>query len=181
MTGDPVKQLVDPDQFRRTIARIAHEIVERHADPAEIALVGIRTRGVPIAARLVEHIERFTGIRPALGSVDIALYRDDVASGALPVVGETDLPFPVSERAIILVDDVLYTGRTIRAALDHLVDFGRPRSIQLAVLVDRGHREYPVKADYVGKNVPTSRKQRVYVKLAETDGQDEVTIQGQED
>lgn len=180
MTGDPVKQLVDPDQFRRTIARIAHEIVERHADPARIALVGIRTRGVPIAARLVEHIERFTGVRPDLGSVDIALYRDDVASGALPVVGETDLPFPVSERAIILVDDVLYTGRTIRAAIDALFDYGRPPLVQLAVLVDRGHRELPIRPDFVGRNLPTARNERVRVRLAEIDGADEIQLVNQE-
>lgn len=180
MTGEPVKQLVDADQFRRTVARIAHEIVERHADPAGVALVGIRTRGVPLAARLVEHIERFTGIRPGLGSVDIALYRDDVSSGALPVVGETDLPFPVSERSIILVDDVLYTGRTIRAAIDALFDYGRPPLVQLAVLVDRGHRELPIRPDFVGRNLPTSRNERVRVRLAEIDGEDEIQLVNQE-
>ncbi|MFN8109488.1 MAG: bifunctional pyr operon transcriptional regulator/uracil phosphoribosyltransferase PyrR [Thermoleophilia bacterium] len=180
MTGGSPTQLVDADQFRRTIARIAHEIVEAHADPAGVALVGIRTRGVPIALRLADHIQAFCGTRPDTGSVDIALYRDDVATGALPVVGETDLPFPVSARRIVLVDDVLYTGRTIRAAIDALFDYGRPPQVQLAVLVDRGHRELPIRPDFVGRNLPTARDDRVRVRLAEVDGTDEILLVNRE-
>jgi pyrimidine operon attenuation protein/uracil phosphoribosyltransferase len=172
------KVLVDGDQLSRTIARIAHEIVERHAGRRPIALVGIHTRGVPIAQRLADLIERFAGERPALGSVDIALYRDDVGVGGrtIPVVGETSLDFAVSERTVILVDDVLFTGRTIRAAIDAMFDYGRPPLVQLAVLVDRGHRELPIRPDYVGKNLPTSRSERVSVRLAEIDGKDEVVL-----
>ncbi|HMM48546.1 MAG TPA: bifunctional pyr operon transcriptional regulator/uracil phosphoribosyltransferase PyrR [Miltoncostaeaceae bacterium] len=176
----PGKTVVDADQVRRTVARIAHEIVERHADPTTLALVGIHTRGVPLAARLAELIERFAGARPALGTVDIALYRDDIgfnARGALPVVGDTDLEFDVTERSVVLVDDVLFTGRTIRAAVDAVFDYGRPRMVQLAVLVDRGHRELPIRADYVGKNLPTARSERVRVRLSEVDGTDAVILE----
>jgi len=169
-------RLVDADQLRRTVARIAHEILERHADPGKIALVGIRTRGVPLATRLAGLIEEFSGLRPDLGSVDIALYRDDVSAGTLPVVGETQLPFPVSERTVVLVDDVLYTGRTIRAAIDAVFDYGRPPLVQLAVLVDRGHRELPIRPDFVGRNLPTAATDRVRVRLTETDGVDEILL-----
>jgi pyrimidine operon attenuation protein / uracil phosphoribosyltransferase len=167
---------------RRTIARIAHEIVERHPDPSLIALVGIHTRGVPLAARLAELIDDFAGTRPAIGTADIALYRDDVGvggsrRGALPVVGDTVLDFDVSERVVILVDDVLFTGRTIRAAIDAIFDYGRPPVVQLAVLVDRGHRELPIRPDYVGKNLPTARAERIAVHLAEEDGTDEVVLE----
>jgi pyrimidine operon attenuation protein / uracil phosphoribosyltransferase len=176
------KVLVDADQLGRTVARIAHEIVERHADPGRIALVGVHTRGVPLARRLADLIERFAGARPAFGTVDIALYRDDVGVGgprrpAMPVVGDTALDFAVSERAVILVDDVLYTGRTVRAAIDAVMDYGRPPLVQLAVLVDRGHRELPIRPDYVGKNLPTSPAERVAVLLAEIDGVDEVVLE----
>lgn len=175
------KVLVDSDQVRRTVARIAHEIVERHHDPSRLALVGIHTRGVPLARRLAVHIAEFAGAEPALGSVDIALYRDDVGVGgrraALPVVGDTVLDFDVSERSVVLVDDVLYTGRTIRAAIDAVFDYGRPPLVQLAVLVDRGHRELPIRPDYVGRNLPTSRSERVTVHLAEIDGVDEVVLE----
>ena len=175
------KVLVDADQVRRTIARIAHEIVERHPDPSRLALVGIHTRGVPLAARLAELIEEFAGTAPATGSVDIALYRDDVGldgrRGALPVVGDTVLDFDVSNRVVVLVDDVLFTGRTIRAAIDAIFDYGRPSSVQLAVLVDRGHRELPIRPDYVGKNLPTARNEFVGVHLAEVDGVDEVVLE----
>jgi pyrimidine operon attenuation protein/uracil phosphoribosyltransferase len=176
------KVLVDADQVRRTIARIAHEIVERHPDPSLIALVGIHTRGVPLAARLAELIDDFAGTRPAIGTVDIALYRDDVGvggsrRGALPVVGDTVLDFDVSERVVILVDDVLFTGRTIRAAIDAIFDYGRPPVVQLAVLVDRGHRELPIRPDYVGKNLPTARAERIAVHLSEEDGTDEVVLE----
>jgi pyrimidine operon attenuation protein/uracil phosphoribosyltransferase len=170
------KQLVDADQLRRTVTRIAHEILERHADPRSFALVGVHRRGVPLAQRLADLIEGFSGERPALGTLDIALYRDDVGAGRLPVVGETHLPFPVSERAVVLVDDVLYTGRTVRAAIDALFDYGRPPLVQLAVMVDRGHRELPIRPDYVGKNLPTARAERVAVRLTETDGVDEIVL-----
>lgn len=181
------KVLVDADQLRRTVARIAHEVVERHADPARVALVGIHTRGVPLAARLRDLIGEFSGVRPALGSVDIALYRDDVGMGGrrrgamVPVVGETQLDFDMAEHAVVLVDDVLYTGRTIRAAIDALFDYGRPPQVQLAVLVDRGHRELPIRPDYVGRNLPTSRSERVTVHLTEIDGVDEVLLETEEE
>jgi pyrimidine operon attenuation protein/uracil phosphoribosyltransferase len=175
------KVLVDEDQVRRTVARIAHEIVERHADPARLALIGIHTRGVPLAGRLAGLIEEFAGAAPATGTVDIALYRDDVglgaSRGALPVVGDTVLDFDVSERAVVLVDDVLFTGRTIRAAIDAVFDYGRPPLVQLAVLVDRGHRELPIRPDYVGKNLPTARSERISVRLSEIDGRDEVVLE----
>ncbi len=167
--------LMDEDQVRRTIARIAHEIVERHADPRAVTLVGIHRRGVPLAARLARDIAEFAGHAPDMGTLDIALYRDDVGTG-VPVLGETNLPFDVSARPVILVDDVLYTGRTVRAAIDALFDFGRPPQVQLAVLIDRGHRELPIRPDYVGKNLPTSRHERVYVHLSEVDGADEVVL-----
>jgi pyrimidine operon attenuation protein / uracil phosphoribosyltransferase len=178
----PRKVLVDADQLGRTVARIAHEIVERHADPGRIALVGVHTRGVPLARRLADLIERFAGSRPAFGTVDIALYRDDVGVGgprrpSMPVVGDTQLDFAVSERAVVLVDDVLYTGRTVRAAIDAVMDYGRPPLVQLAVLIDRGHRELPIRPDYVGKNLPTSPAERVAVRLTEIDGADEVVLE----
>jgi pyrimidine operon attenuation protein/uracil phosphoribosyltransferase len=171
--------LVGADQLGRTVARIAHEIVERHADLDRLALVGIHTRGVPLAERLASLIEEFGGSRPSVGTVDIALYRDDVGvpGRTIPVVGETAFEFPVSERAIVLVDDVLFTGRTIRAAIDAVFDFGRPPLLQLAVLVDRGHRELPIRPDYVGKNLPTSRSERIAVRLVEIDDVDEVTLE----
>lgn len=176
----PGKVVVDADQVRRTIARVAHEIVERHADPHAIALVGIRTRGVPLAQRLARLIGEFTGVQPDVGTVDIALYRDDVGlgnpRGSLPVVGDTVLDFDVTGRSVVLVDDVLFTGRTIRAAIDAVFDYGRPRAVQLAVLVDRGHRELPIRPDYVGKNLPTARSERVSVRLEEIDGVDEVLL-----
>ncbi|MDH3226681.1 MAG: bifunctional pyr operon transcriptional regulator/uracil phosphoribosyltransferase PyrR [Thermoleophilia bacterium] len=177
----PGALIIDADQFGRTVARIAHEIVERHSNLDRLALVGIHTRGVPLAERLATHIEEFGGTRPSLGSVDIALYRDDVGvpGRTIPVVGETSFDFPVSERVIVLVDDVLFTGRTIRAAIDAVFDFGRPPLVQLAVLIDRGHRELPIRPDYVGKNLPTSRSERVYVRLKEIDGADGVTLEGE--
>ena len=175
------KVLIDADQVRRTVARVAHEILERHPDPGRLALVGIHPRGVPLAARLAGLIGEFAGAGPAIGTVDIALYRDDVGldgrRGALPVVGDTLLDFDVSDRAVILVDDVLFTGRTIRAAIDAIFDYGRPPLVQLAVLVDRGHRELPIRPDYVGKNLPTQRSERIAVHLAEVDGADEVVLE----
>jgi len=171
----------------RTFARIAHEILERNAAPGrvdELALVGIRTRGVPIARRLASIIHAVVPDRShdvPTGALDITLYRDDLmrhAVGPQPLVRKTEIPFSIDDKRILLVDDVLYTGRTIRAALDALIDFGRPKAIQLVVLVDRGHRELPIKADYVGKNLPTSLSQSVQVHLLEVDGRDEVEIQG---
>jgi len=176
------KVLVDAEQFRRTVARIAHEVVERHADNGHLAIVGIHTRGVPLAARLAALVGEFTGSPPPVGSVDIALYRDDVGVGegrksAVPVVGETVLDFDIADHPVLLVDDVLYTGRTIRAAIDAIFDYGRPPLVQLAVLVDRGHRELPIRPDYVGKNLPTSRTERITVHVAEVDGVDEILLE----
>lgn len=172
--------VMDADRMGRTLTRIAHEIVERNRGVDRLALVGVRTRGVPIAARLASRLREITGQDVPVGALDITLYRDDLmhhAVGPQPVVRSTDIPFSIDDRVIVLVDDVLYTGRTVRAALDELIDFGRPRAIQLVVIVDRGHRELPIKADYVGKNLPTSRTESVSVRLAETDGCDEVVIE----
>jgi pyrimidine operon attenuation protein/uracil phosphoribosyltransferase len=172
---------MDADRINRTLTRIAHEILERNRDVDSLALVGIRTRGVPIARRLAGIIKSINQHDVPTGALDITLYRDDLmrhAVGAQPVIRRTEIPFSIDEKRILLVDDVLYTGRTIRAALDALIEFGRPRSIQLVVLVDRGHRELPIKADYVGKNLPTSPAQTIQVRLAEIDGRDEVEIEG---
>jgi pyrimidine operon attenuation protein / uracil phosphoribosyltransferase len=171
---------LDADRIGRTLARIAHEILERNHEVDQLALVGIRTRGVPLARRLARAIHQISGHEVPTGALDITLYRDDLmrtAVGAQPVIRKTEIPFSIDDKRILLVDDVLYTGRTIRAALDALIEFGRPRSIQLVVLVDRGHRELPIKADYVGKNLPTSLSQSVQVHLTEVDGRDEVEIQ----
>ena len=172
--------VMDGDRLARSLTRIAHEIVERNRGIEELALVGIRERGVPIARRIATQLLEITGRQVPTGALDITLYRDDLmrqAVGPQPLVRSTDIPFDLDDRVILLVDDVLYTGRTIRAALDALIDFGRPKAIQLVVLVDRGHRELPIKADYVGKNVPTSRRESVQVRLEEVDGHDEVVIQ----
>jgi pyrimidine operon attenuation protein / uracil phosphoribosyltransferase len=173
--------VMDADRMARTLMRIAHEILERHRGVDGLALVGIRARGVPIAARLAAHLRELAGADVPTGALDITLYRDDLmrhAVGPQPVIRRTEIPFSIDERLILLVDDVLYTGRTIRAALDALIDFGRPRAIQLVVLVDRGHRELPIRADYVGRNIPTSRQQSVQVRLREIDGRDEVEVEG---
>jgi pyrimidine operon attenuation protein/uracil phosphoribosyltransferase len=182
-------QVMDADRMSRALTRIAHEILERNRGTSELALVGIRTRGVPLARRIAHALKNINKGRPdgpdalnadiPTGSLDITLYRDDLmrhAVGPQPVVRRTEIPFSIDDKRILLVDDVLYTGRTIRSALDALIDFGRPRSIQLIVLVDRGHRELPIKADYVGKNLPTSPKQSVQVRLHEIDGEDEVLL-----
>jgi pyrimidine operon attenuation protein/uracil phosphoribosyltransferase len=172
--------VMDADRMQRSLTRIAHEVVERNRKIDEIALVGIRERGVPLARRIAARLREITGHEVPTGALDITLYRDDLmrhAVGPQPLVRSTDILFDIDDRTILLVDDVLYTGRTIRAALDALIDFGRPKAIQLAVLVDRGHRELPIKADYVGKNVPTSRRESVQVRLEEVDGHDDVLIQ----
>jgi pyrimidine operon attenuation protein/uracil phosphoribosyltransferase len=170
---------MDADRMGRTLTRIAHEIVERNKGVDRLTLVGVRTRGVHIARRLARSLKEITGDDVPTGTLDITLYRDDLmrhAVGPQPLVRQTDIPFSIDDRTILLVDDVLYTGRTIRAALDALIDFGRPGAIQLVVLVDRGHRELPIKADYVGKNLPTSPEESVQVRLIESDGQDEVVL-----
>jgi pyrimidine operon attenuation protein/uracil phosphoribosyltransferase len=172
--------VMDADRMQRSLTRIAHEIVERNRAIEELAIVGIRERGVPLARRIARRLHDITGHDVPTGALDITLYRDDLmrhAVGPQPVVRSTDILFDIDDRLILLVDDVLYTGRTIRAALDALIDFGRPKAIQLAVLIDRGHRELPIKADYVGKNVPTSRRESVQVRLEEVDGHDDVLIQ----
>ena len=174
----------DASRMARALARIAHEILERNSGPGgieEVALVGIRTRGVPLARRIAKSIQDISGHEMPCGALDITLYRDDVSgmssgSAPQPVVHKTEIDFSIDGKLILLVDDVLYTGRTIRAAFDALIDFGRPRAIQLIVLIDRGHRELPIKADYVGKNIPTAATQQVQVHLKEIDGRDEVEV-----
>lgn len=171
------KVIVKAEDIRRTLARIAHEIVEHNEEVERLVLVGMHTRGVPLAKRLAADIRKFENVSIPVGDLDIGLYRDDLASlERQPVVHRTDIPVDINGRVIILVDDVLYTGRSIRAAMDALIDLGRPISIQLAVLVDRGHRELPIRADYVGKNIPSAHNEEVQVQLQETDGIDEVTI-----
>ncbi len=171
------RQIMTPDDLRRAVVRISHEIVEKHGGTERLALVGVQRRGVPLAHRIAESIEQHEGIRLPVGALDITFYRDDLSMVAhQPIVKGTDLPFDVNVMTIVIVDDVLYTGRTVRAAMDALMDFGRPSAIRLAVLVDRGHRELPIRADHVGKNVPTSRDEVVRVHVTEFDGTDEVLI-----
>jgi pyrimidine operon attenuation protein / uracil phosphoribosyltransferase len=176
------KVVLDEDDVRRTLVRIAHEIVEKTSRPGQppasgLAIVGIRTRGAILAARLRELLEDLLDAEVPLGAIDIAFYRDDLGRRPdAPVVGETELGFHLDGRTIVLVDDVLYTGRTVRAAIDALFDYGRPARVQLAVLADRGHRELPIRPDYVGKNLPTSHAERVDVHVQELDGTDEVVI-----
>ena len=172
--------VMDADLMGRALTRIAHEVSERNRGGHELALIGIRTRGVVIARRLADKLLDILRAPVPTGALDITLYRDDLMRqpvGPQPVVRQSEISFSIDDKRIVLVDDVLYTGRTIRAALDALIDFGRPRSIQLIVLVDRGHRELPIKADYVGKNLPTSLAQSVQVRMQEIDGCDEVVIQ----
>ena len=177
------KVLLDAEALLRTLSRIAHEIIEANPELDEVALVGIQTRGVPLAQRLARLIEERAGEAPQLGAVDITFYRDDVhvrggeaPLHAQPIVRETLLDFPLEGRTVVLVDDVLYTGRTIRAAIEALFDYGRPARVQLAVLVDRGHRELPIRPDYVGKNLPTARTERIQVQLLEIDEVDSVLL-----
>jgi pyrimidine operon attenuation protein/uracil phosphoribosyltransferase len=173
------KILLTPREIERALARIAHEIVERNKGAEGVVFVGMRTRGVPLAKRIAEIIEGFEGTPIPVGTLDIGLYRDDVSPSELRSATEshTDIPTSITDRRLILVDDVLYTGRSIRAAMDALMDLGRPKSIQLAVLIDRGHRELPVRADYVGKNVPSSKDEEIQVRLVEIDGVDKVVIE----
>ena len=172
-------QVMDADEIRRALTRVAHEIIEKNKGAERLAVVGIRRKGVPLAERLAALINEIEGAKVPVGILDITLYRDDFMTKQ-PAVGQTDIPFDVNGRTIILVDEVMYTGRTVRCALDALMDMGRPDSIQLAVLIDRGHRELPIRADYVGKNLPTSRKEKVDVQLKEFQGEDKVFIQKSE-
>jgi pyrimidine operon attenuation protein/uracil phosphoribosyltransferase len=173
------KILLTSREIERALARIAHEIVEKNKGAEDVVLVGMRTRGVPLAGRIAEIIEEFEGIPIPVGALDISLHRDDISPSESRPAAEshTDIPISITGRRVILVDDVLYTGRSIRAAMDALMDLGRPKSIQLAVLVDRGHRELPIRADYVGKNMPSSKDEEIQVQLVETDGVDKVVIE----
>jgi pyrimidine operon attenuation protein/uracil phosphoribosyltransferase len=172
-----VRSMMDSDQIRRTIARLGHEIVERQGGTDGLALIGIQRRGVVLAHRLADAIAAAERVRLPIGVLDISLYRDDLSELATyPIVRPTELPFDITAQTVVLIDDVLFTGRTIRAAMDALVDFGRPRAIRLAVLVDRGHRELPIRADHVGLNIPTARAERVNVHVRELDGIDEVEL-----
>ena len=169
--------IMDSEAIRRALVRIAHEIIEKNKGVEDVVIVGIRTRGVPLAQRIAAEINAIENCEMTVGMLDITLYRDDLSTlGYNPVVHGTDINFDLSGKHVVLVDDVLYTGRTIRAALDAVIDMGRPKTIQLAVLVDRGHKELPIRADYVGKNVPTSQKETIEVVLDEIDGTDEVFI-----
>ena len=167
--------ILGPDEIRRALTRIAHEVLERNGGASGLVFVGLHTRGVPLAQRLASLIAKFEGSDPPVGSLDIGPYRDDF-SRARPRIRPTDVPVSIDGRPVVLVDDVLYTGRSVRAALDALTDFGRPSSVQLAVLIDRGHRELPIRPDYVGKNVPTARGEEVRVLLTETDDRDAVLL-----
>jgi pyrimidine operon attenuation protein/uracil phosphoribosyltransferase len=170
-------KIMDKDAMSRALMRIAHEIVEKNKGTGNVCLVGIRNRGVYLAQRLAESIRTIENKTVPVGTLDITLYRDDLTLvAAQPVVHKTEIDFDIQDKDVVLVDDVLYTGRTVRAALDELVDFGRPKSIQLAVLIDRGHREFPIRADFVGKNIPTSPRENIEVRMSESDGFDEVVI-----
>ena len=170
-------KILDADGIRRAVTRIAHEIVEKNKGTNKLVLVGIRRRGVPLAERIRQYIEEFEGVKVPLGILDITLYRYDLSTINIhPVVHETDIPVSIEGKTVVLIDDVLYTGRTARAALDATMDLGRPERIQLAVLVDRGHRELPIRADYVGKNLPTSRREIVAVRLLEVDAEEDVLL-----
>jgi len=173
----PHKVIMTSGDIRRTLARIAHEIIEQNKTAQSLMLIGVHTRGVPLAERLAQNIGKFEDMVIPVGALDIYPYRDDLARPDLAAITHrTDIPADVSAKSIVLVDDVLYTGRSVRAAMDAIIDMGRPESIQLAVLIDRGHRELPIRADYVGKNMPSSRHEEIQVRLLETDGVDEVAL-----
>ena len=171
--------ILSEKDIARAITRISHEILERNNGPENIALVGIRTRGVTLSSRLQKKINTIENCEVATGALDITLYRDDLGAREKPELKKTEIPFALEGKHVILCDDVLFTGRTIRAAIDALIDFGRPASVQLAVLIDRGHRELPIRPDFVGKNIPTPKSKRVQVLMKETDGEDKVVIQEQ--
>jgi pyrimidine operon attenuation protein/uracil phosphoribosyltransferase len=175
LDGASNTRIMDGDEMRRAITRIAHEIVEKNKGAANLAIVGIRRRGAPLADRLGELVQQIEGVPVPVGKLDVSLYRDDYPDRK-PEVGRTDIGFDVTDRTIVLVDEVLFTGRTVRAAITALIDMGRPAAIRLAVLLDRGHRELPIRADYVGKNVPTARSQNIVVRLSELEGEDSVTL-----
>ncbi len=168
--------IMDSEAMGRAIVRIAHEILEKNRGAENLALVGIRNRGIFFAQRLARKIREIEGVELPVGSLDVTFYRDDVAVYSHPKIYKTEIPFDVTGKIIVLVDDVLYTGRTTRASMDAIMDYGRPAAMQLAVMIDRGHRELPIRADYIGKNIPTSRKERVQVNVAEVDGEDSVVI-----
>ncbi len=171
------RTMMDPDQIRRAIARLGHEILERQGGTDGLVLIGIQRRGVILAQRLADVIAASEELRLPVGALDISLYRDDLSElAAYPIVRPTELAFDITDRTVVLIDDVLFTGRTVRAAMDALIDFGRPRAVRLAVLVDRGHRELPIRADHVGRNLPTAREERVNVHLRELDGVDKVEL-----
>jgi len=172
----PKATVMDSDAMGRAITRIAHEVLERNRGAENLALVGIRNRGIFFAQRLASKIAEIEGVNIPVGALDISFYRDDVSTHLTPKVYGTQISFDVTGRTIILVDDVLFTGRTVRASMDAIMDFGRPAAIQLAVMIDRGHRELPIRADYVGKSIPTARRERVQVNVAEVDGEDSVVI-----
>lgn len=171
------RKILDEADIKRTLVRIAHEVIEVNRGARDLVIIGIRTRGVYLAQRLAKMIEEIEGVRIPVGILDINLYRDDFQTKAeQPVVGKTEIPFDVLEKIVILVDDVLFSGRTVRAALDEIIDFGRPKAIQLAVLIDRGHRELPIRANYIGQKISTAKQQEVIVKVKEQDGVDEVVL-----
>ncbi len=171
------KEIIDASGMRRALTRIAHEIIEKNKGTDNLVLVGIRTRGVPLAERLAAKVKEIEGVDLPVGVLDITLYRDDLSTVAeQPIVHQTEIPLDITDKQIVLVDDVLFTGRTVRAAMDALIDLGRPQAIQLAIMVDRGHRELPIRADFVGKNMPTSKREVVDVNLKEIDGNDRVLL-----
>ena len=174
-------QVLDDAALDRALTRVAHEILEKNGGAAQLAFVGLRTRGITLAQRLAAKIAAIDGATVPVGTLDITLYRDDLGIRGTPVIRGTDIPFSIKGKTVILVDDVLFTGRTIRAALDAIIDLGRPQAIQLAILIDRGHRELPIQPDYVGKNLPTSRREAVAVRLCEHDGEDRVVIEEPEE
>ena len=172
-----MRRILSEEEIKRTLYRLAHQILEKNPESRQIVLVGIQTRGVHLAKRIQKIIEEIEGTEPLLGTLDITLYRDDLTTiGLNPVVKETKISFNLNDKVVVLVDDVLFTGRTVRAALDEIMDFGRPKRVELLVLIDRGYRELPIRADFVGKNIPTSNKELVEVRVREIDGKDEVVI-----